>query len=887
MTLATGTRLGPYEILGQLGAGGMGEVWRARDAALDREIAIKILPASVAGQPERLARFDREARVLASLNHPNIAGIYGFHESPPSTGSGQAVRFLAMELVPGEDLSDRIARGALPVEEAIEIARQVAEALETAHEQGIVHRDLKPANVRVTPGGQVKVLDFGLAKALDPGAAMAGDDIAMSPTITSLGTVAGVLLGTAAYMSPEQARGKPADRRADIWAFGVILFEMLTGSRLFAGETVSDTLAAILKTDLDFGALPPVTPPAVRNLVRRCLERDPRQRLRDIGEARVLLSGGLEAGAPPARPTARSRASLAWGLFAIAAVAAAALGAAFWLRPAAPARGAKLHVRKFTIETAVVPADNTRSVEISPDGTRLVFESDRGIELRDMGETSPHLLVPAADLPARQKKATPFWSRDGATIGYASGGSLWKIPATGGSPTVVCKLPGDWNGGVWLSDDRIAFATTRGPMYRVAARGGDPEILLPLAEKGELDFHQPSVLPDGESLLYTVHRNAGVDTIEMLRGGKRTVVLRVDPGRANVQDSPHVVNVPYYSPSGHVLYQRHLGNPGLWAVPFSVQKGATTGEPFLVAAGMGFPSVAVDGTVVCAGLPRAGAGQLILVGRDGAIERALGEPMPELGSPSFSPDGRRLLFAAAEQQSRDLYLWDIDEGRKTRLTTTPEPEDDPVWIPGGDRIAFSAPAETCRSVFAMNADGTGARELLAKSATSACFHPGGKEFVYETFCEDRRGLNRMVVGSGAPVPLVDAPAGIDSPALSPDGRYLAYRNWEGGNPQIYVSRYPSMDGRWFVATTYSPPRWASGGSEILCVDGQSGRMISVPVRLDPVFSTGTPRPLFDAAALAEPSARFDVSPDGKRFVLVREKEGDHPERRILVIENAF
>jgi Tol biopolymer transport system component len=302
---------------------------------------------------------------------------------------------------------------------------------------------------------------------------------------------------------------------------------------------------------------------------------------------------------------------------------------------------------------------------------------------------------------------------------------------------------------------------------------------------------------------------------------------------------------------------------------------------------MGFPSVARDGTVVCAGLPRAGAGQLILVSRDGTVERSLGDPMPELGSPAFSSDGRRILFVASEQQSRDVYLLDLDDDRKTRLTTTPEPEDHPVWIPPGRRIAFSAPAESCRAVFAMNADGTGTREPLAKSASTACFHPDGREFVYETMCEDRRGLNRMVVGAGAPIPLVDAPAGIDSPALSPDGRYLAFRNWEGGNPQIYVSRYPSMDGRWFVAATDSPPRWSSGGSEILFVDGQSGRMISVPVKLDPVFSTGAPKPLFDVAALAPTSSPFDVTADGKRFALVREKEGDHPERRILVIENAF
>ncbi|HKQ60366.1 MAG TPA: protein kinase [Candidatus Polarisedimenticolaceae bacterium] len=867
-----------YRLSAKVGVGGMGEVWRASDTTLGRDVAIKLLPPAFAADPERLARFEREAKVLAALNHPNIAAIYGLHD-----GDGDGERFLAMEWVPGDDLAARIEAGAVPLDEAVDIARQIADALEAAHEQGIVHRDLKPANVRLTPEGKVKVLDFGLAKALDPAGSVPApaSDTRLSPTVTSLGTVAGMILGTAAYMSPEQARGRPADRRADIWAFGVVLFEMLTGRRLFEGETISDTLAAVLKTEPDLTLLPARTPPALRRLLQRCLDRDPRQRLRDIGEARVLLSHELEEATLAATEGRRRRPWMPFALGALAILGVLAINA---LRSPAPLPA---RVRKFTIDVGKMESRAGREFQISPDGSRLAYVSTRGIELRDLGEAQSKLLVPATQLVTGESGVTPFWSRDSASIAYASRGSLWKVAAAGGTPIAICRLPGEWIGGAWLADDTIVFAATRGPMYHVAARGGDPSVLIPLG-KEELDFHEPSVLPDGRSLVYAVHRSVGVDTLEMLSDEERHVVLRVDPNRANVQDNPQIVNNPTYSPSGHLLYERNQGNPGLWAVPFSVVSGETSGEPFLVAADMGFPSVSSDGTLVAARLLDNRSGQLLLVSRAGRVERTIGTAQLGTSQPRYSADGRRLAYVATDGPASEIFLWDFASERKMRLSNTPEPEDCPAWIPGTQRLAFSAPAARCRSVFAMNADGTGTRELLAPNATQPTFAPGGREFVYTTTCSERRGIDRAVIGEKQVTPLVDAAAGIAFPELSPDGRYLAYRTWEGGRPQLCVTRYPSMDGRWTLAETSFAARWAADGSQLYYFESAPERLVAVPVRLDPVFDPGVPRTLFELEPLGIlASQSFDVAPDGQSFVVVRAEGDADSTSKILLVENWF
>ena len=547
-------------------------------------------------------------------------------------------------------------------------------------------------------------------------------------------------------------------------------------------------------------------------------------------------------------------------------------------------------VRKFAIETRVESGTygNARWVEISPDGSRLAFQSERGLEVRELSSLESRLLVPASDLANGANGAAAFWSPDGASIAYAALGSLRRVAVAGGAPRTICKLAGDENGGVWMADDMIVFTTTRGPMYRVRAGGGDPEVILSPDPKEELDFHQPSALPDGRGLVYSVHRLRGVDTIEMLRDGKRSVVLRVDSGPINLQDSPQIVNVPFYSPTGHLLYQRDQGNVGLWALPFSIEKGVATGEPFLVAPGMENGSVANDGTLVYSGKAGSVSAQLTLVSRDGKLERTLGEALPDLRVGTFSADGRRLLYEAAERQASDLYVWEFDGDRGARLTNTPEAEYEPVWIPGSGRVAFSAPSESCRAVFGMNADGTGARELLVEKASEPWFAPGGGELVYTSTCQKSHGVNRFEIAQKSDSPLLDAAAGIDSATLSPDGRYLAYRSWEGGKAQLYLTRYPSLDGRWLVAEAESVLRWARDGSEVYYLSPSPDRMMAAPVRLDPVFSIGEARPLFELAPLGVPrQSRFDVSPDGRRFAMIRETAPSENKGKIVVVENWF
>jgi serine/threonine-protein kinase len=792
--------------------------------------------------------------------------------------------------VPGEDLSKRLGRGSLPLDETVHIARQIAEALEAAHDQGIVHRDLKPANVRITPDGKAKVLDFGLAKAMDPTQSVSGiyGDAGASPTVTSLGTVAGVILGTAAYMSPEQARGKPTDRRADIWSFGVILFEMLAGGRLFDGETISDTLAAVLKTEPDWKALPASTPSELCRLLARCLERDPRLRLRDIGEARVLLSGPLHeepVAADAGVPRASGGSRLPWILLGVAVLAIVLLA----VKAVAPAPTAPPRVRKFAIEAKAELGSrgNAREFELSPDASRIVFQSDRGIEVRDLRELVSRVLVPRAELGTSEQGATPFWSPDGASIAYAATGNLVKIATEGGSPSTICRLPADWNGGTWQADDTIAFATLRGAMYRVSARGGDAQMLIPLTPKVELDFHQPSALPGSRGLIYSVHRAEGVDTIELFRDGKRNVVLRIESPQTDLHDTPQVVNVPVYSATGHILFQRDRGTEGVWALPFSLERGVATGEPFLVAPKMGYPSTASDGMLIYAPIAGTGAGELVLVTRDGKLERMLGGQKADLDVGPFSPDGKRLLYVASERRGRDVYVYDLAADKATRLTDTPESEDDPTWIPGSGRIGFSAPAGKCRSVFAMNGDGTGTRQQLAEKGSEPSFAPGGLEFVYTSVCQERRGISRVVVGRPEVTPLIDSPAGIDLPEISPDGRYVTYRSWAGGSPQRYVTRYPSMDGRWLIAASRSHAHWAKDGREIYYTDGPPMRMMSVPVELDPVFSTGTPRSLFPLEPIGVEPEVFGVSPDGKHFAMVRFVGGSGEKGAIIVVENWF
>jgi serine/threonine protein kinase/Tol biopolymer transport system component len=876
-----GQKLAHYEVLELLGQGGMGEVYRARDTKLDRDVALKLLHAEVARDPERLARFGREAKVLASLNHANIASLHGLEEV-----DGRV--FLVMELVEGIDLSERIERGPVGTEEATRIASEIARGLESAHEKGIVHRDLKPSNVKLTPEGQVKILDFGLAR-IYSGEESSPGDLENSPTITAAFTAAGVILGTAAYMSPEQARGRHVDQRTDIWAFGVVLWEMLRGERLFAGETVSDTLAAVLTRELDYDSPDRTLPSPIRQVLTRCLQRDPRLRLRDIGEARLMLEQPeLFAGEetpPTSSPASGSR--RLWTLVPWILLLVVSGLAGPRLLSGSGDTGSDRPVRKFQIRAPLPAIYNTRAVEISPDGSMLAIYDREGLWVRPLDEIEPRLLVPATDLDYTETGITPFWSPDSQFIGYGSGGRLWKVAAGGGNPSVVCTLPGGWNGGAWGGNGNIVFATQRGPMYRVPARGGDSTVLLGLTDGAELDYHQPSWVADGEGFLYSVHREEGVDTIEFLQDGVRHVLLRIE---GQLSGDVQLLNNPVWSPTGHVIYQRDQGNRGLWALPFDPQNVEVTGESFLIESEAGHPSVSADGTLIQMPMVLGVAGQIVVVSREGTLVETLTDFRSGLSSPTFSASGDRVAYTAAQEQSSDIYVLDRTTGLDTRLTLGAGNERSPTWIPGSNRIAYAGPTDDpCESIWAMDADGLGTPELIAGPGAEPTFGPDGTDLVCTTRCSKDRGLIHFRPGKGDdPAVLRAHPSGIQAPRLSPDGRHIAYITWESGPPMLEVADFPEMTSRRIVERTESAARWSADGRTLYFVAANPGRLIAAELEPGDSFGIRSRDVVFELDDLRlRTYGGFSVTPDEQEFVFVRTEDTSAQARYFTVTENWF
>ncbi len=643
MTLTPGTRLGPYEILAPLGAGGMGEVYRARDARLGREVAVKLLPGDLAADPERHARFEREAKVLASLNHPHIAALYGLEHV-------DGRHALIMELVEGEGLDERIARGAIPVEEAIPIAVQIAEALEAAHEKGIVHRDLKPANVKVRPDGTVKVLDFGLAKAWDEPADTS--DPAHSPTVTGVYTRAGVLLGTVAYMAPEQARGKQVDKRADIWAFGCVLYEMLSGVPAFGGDTVADAIAAIVTRDPDLERLPPDLAAPVVRVLRRCLERDPKRRVRDVGDARLEIEDALR-GLPPAsvasaEPTTRSQRRgivwLPWVL--VTALSVAVLWG--WRhtggRPTSEGRGpVRLAVPLPEGVSLRYEVDNQQQVvAVAPDGSRLAFVGAQGGTSRLF--VRPLEAADAVPLTGTENARDPAFSPDGQSIVFVADGKLRRVSLAGGLPEPICAS-GDSRGVAWGPDGTIVFApTVNSGLMKVAAEGGEPKPLTALSGDGNERSHRwPEILPDGTTVLFTVgsqgkagdYEDSAIDAVSLSSGRRWRVFSGASLAR--------------YSPSGHLILSR-LGT--LSMVPFDLATGQVRGAPVPVLEGVGgeprsgvsyFDLTATGSLVFVSGVAGERPRRLVRM-RGGRIE-PLGLPAGLYRSVRVSPDGTRIAYA--------------------------------------------------------------------------------------------------------------------------------------------------------------------------------------------------------------------------------------------------
>jgi Tol biopolymer transport system component len=855
----------------------MGEVYRATDTRLNRDVAIKVLPTEVAGDPERLARFEREARMLAALNHPNIAHVYGFESTALDDGS--AISFLAMELVPGEDLAERLTRGAIPVEETIEIARQVAGALEQAHETGIVHRDLKPANISITPDGQVKVLDFGLAKAYaaDASGTVAGD-LSHSPTFAQTRTQSGVILGTAAYMSPEQVRGKPLDSRTDIWAFGAVLFEMLAGQRLFAGDTVSDLLAAVLRADPDWRALPVGTPPRLQTLVRRCLERDPKRRLRDIGEARIVLED-LAAGAgdtpvavasPPATSTRRAMWPWLLGLAATTVVGAAV--GRFVMTPALP----QPRLVRFEISAGAVS-----SAVLSPNGRQLAIASQGHLWVRDLARLETRA-IDGTDGAVR-----PFWSPDSRTIAYGARGKLWKVVAEAGAPSAICDLvAGLWDddaGGAWLSDGTIVYSNGNGGLWQVSAQGGDPmEVLKPDPQR-ELHFHTASVLPDGRSVVYVVHRageGVGSNTLSLWSEGKARVLYEA-AGQA--------LDDPVYSPSGHILFQRSPANAGVWALPFSAGALQVTGEPFLVAQGMRGPSVASDGTLVLLPPRRRRPLNLAWTDRQGKILSRIDEPRFRQTSAAISPEGDRVAVVEMNEGKADIWLYDLRRNARSRLTTEGEAVN-PAWLPDGRSVLYEGTSASRGSsiIKRVRSDGSGLAEEIVAGRRPNVSHDGTVAFYVVPDKDGVRLWYRSLTGPDAkPSLFMDQSFYSVTAAPSPDGRFVAYEAEPGPDQsEVYLRRFPPSEGMWQVSTNGgTSPRWSRDGRLFFA---QGADIFEVAVTTDPDVRIGTPIRLFKrtpSGGAAVPGS-FDVSPDGTRF-LIYEPVGDVADERITVVLNWF
>ena len=884
MAVDLGTRFGSYEIVAPIGKGGMGEVYRARDTNLSRDVAIKVLPGAFANDASRVARFEQEAKLLAALNHPNIAQIHGLER-------GHGVTALALELVEGPTLADRIAQGPLPPDEAMNIAMQIADALEAAHERGIVHRDLKPANIKLRSDGTVKVLDFGIAKAFEPQLATSGGQ---SPIMTTPATQAGVILGTAAYMSPEQARGKPVDKRTDIWAFGCVLYEMLTGQLAFGGEDVAETIARVIANDTDMRSLPAAIAPAVQRTLVLCLQKDVRKRVRDIGDVKLALSGAFESGLPGAAARAASRGVWRRVLPVAAAsaiVAGLGVGAAVWLGMQPEPRP----VRRFTY---VLPSDhafrNTGSsvLAVSPDGRSFAYNTTRGLVLRGMDELDARL-IPGTEEVLR----APLFSADDRSIGYFTlAGEIKRISLSGGAPVVVGEHTGNAPfGAVWGSDGAILFGDVDG-VYRVPATGGVPEPMI--RSEGGANHYVGALLPDGDSVLVSERSVTGApwDAAEIvvysLSTGERTVLTNGGGAR--------------YVPSGHLVYA--LGDT-LFGVAFDaetltlsggavplvqgVMRGSITGE-----ANFG---VSDDGTLVYVRGDSTFRNTLVWVDREGR-EEPIEVPPRNYAYAQLSPDGTRV---ALDSRDEEFDIWVFDLGRATlqRLTFDPGLNRAPVWSPDGTRLAFTREVGGWEAAYWQAADGSGVAERLTGGAAEVT--PGTETFP-SAFLPDGSGLlysagsNDVGVVSIGDTPveaaIITGAASERNPAVSPDGRWLAYQSNESGRHEVYVRPFPDVNtGRWQISTDEGTrPEWSADGKELFYFvedSGNGAEIVAVPVESSQTFRAGAPQVLFSGPYLALQDQRltFDVTNDGSRFLLIKRATGEDeaPPQTIVIVENWF
>jgi Tol biopolymer transport system component/tRNA A-37 threonylcarbamoyl transferase component Bud32 len=902
MALGAGTRLGSYEIVAPLGAGGMGEVYRARDTKLNREVALKILPETLATDPERLARFTREAQTLAALNHPHIAHIHGLEDSWGAPA-------LVMELVEGENLGQRLTHGAIPLDEALAIARQIADALEAAHEKGIIHRDLKPANIMLTAEDQVKVLDFGLAKAFDS-TSSASANAMNSPTLSVHATQAGIILGTAAYMAPEQARGKAADKRADVWAFGVVLFEMLTGRRAFEGGDISITLASVMMKEPNWGALPSAAPLGLRRLLTRCLKKDPKTRMRDIGEARAQIEE-LLSGAPEEAERAISRALPLWRR-ALPWAVVGALSAGWvlvlvlwapWRTLAPPASPAPLRVSvDLGADASLAIAQSGTLTTLSPDGSIVAFVAQKG------GSGSPQLYLrsltrlQATPLAGTDNAESPFFSPDGQWIAFFAGGKLMKISVTGGAAVVLCDAPLG-RGGAWGEDGTIVLSPDATPgvrLLRVSSAGGTP-VPLPALAEGEVSQRWPQVLPGAKAMLFTGSSNgAAFDdanlVVQPLPSGARKVVQRGGyHGR--------------YLASGHLVY---IHDGTLFAAPFDLDRLEVTGPPVPALEGVmsnstnGGAQFAVSAGGTLAYLPgrsNSAGVPVYWMDREGRMTSLRVAPANWL-HPHFAPDGRRLAMQILDGQS-DIWVYEWERDTLMRLTFDPANDQKPVWTPDGRRIAFaSARADkSTPNLYWQSADGTGDAQRLTESKNlqgPASWHPSGKLLAFEEL-NPQTNFDLMILPlegdgtsgwkPGKPTAFLNTPFIEREPMFSPDGRWLAYQSTESGHAEVYVRPFPGPGGKWQVSTGGGVfPTWSRTKRELLYGTPTGQIMVAAFTIEGDSFRAEAPRHWSDARYMVRGTTRpFDLHPDGERvaLALAAQTQGGAKQDHVTFVFNFF
>jgi Tol biopolymer transport system component/tRNA A-37 threonylcarbamoyl transferase component Bud32 len=867
------TRVGAFEILGPLGAGGMGEVFRARDTRLNREVALKRLPAAVAADPDRLARFAREAQLLAALNHPNIAQIHGVEDGPGEPGQPPS-RALVLELVDGPTLADRIAHGPLPLDEALAIVRQMAEGVGYAHEHGIIHRDLKPANIKLRSDGVVKVLDFGLAKALAPPGASDVHELTDSPTMSDRATAAGTILGTAAYMAPEQARGRAVDRRVDVWALGVMLYEMLTGYRPFGGATVSDTLAAILKDEPDWSRLPRDTPAGMRRVLARLLEKDPRRRLHDINDAWLLLESSDTPEPIPSLPLERR--VLPWA----AVLLLAALAVLAWRGRAPGSAAPALAALRVALDGPDAELDVKAVPVISPDGTRLLYVRGEELWVRRLDELAPRVI-------AGTKGATfPFWSPDSREVAYLTSSGLWRASLEGGAPIQIARerrsLIGLRSpGGVWRRDGTIVFAPAISgtSLLVVPADGGELAELLPVDTNSTLDFHRPSLLPDGQSMFVVLDRPAkGGDTIAVVTGAQVRVVHEM-PGE--------FLDSPVYSPTGHLVYHRERASSGVWAVPFSLEHMATTGAPVLIAAGGRFPSIGSNGLLAYSTPAPPPLRALVWVDiATGAETRAVPTPFREIAAPSVSPDGARVAFAASTGDQRGILVADLARQTHAVVAETEPNGAVPTWS-DNDTVVFVRLAPGGGRIMARRIDGSQPETELTTGFEPSVSSSTGRLFFMRIDSGLAPGVYRMALPPDGtpPTRFEQTPIAERLPSVSPDGALVAYAV-DDGTARAMLRRTEG-EGRWQVSATAGGQyaRWNPTGSTLYYTD-TTGAMFAVDIRREPAVSLSAPRRIALPSGLS-PLVGFDVSRDGRRLLMVRTLETDETRLPQLVIAQGW